>query len=388
LCRGPCPADGQTVVFLRLGWQCPFAGWFCRQAQELASRMGLQFEELDLTGRPDLGAPVGAVHSSQVCVPGWPPLCAPRDSNALYRQLQHPWKDSPCPPKPPVAPRPAGSRSAMALLRPGDAGWSPAVHAGVATCVPPRSAVDREHAAAAKLSWFEQVETTYGPGAAILVACEEGAAGATGAAGFAEVIPASAAHIPLATLRPGDLFLTCVHALGEDGDVRPRILERLLSELGCSMKRNSRMWTVCGLRSCYPNGPAAVFEALGFTVAGNLGKCWLPEAGWDDLELLSWSPAAEGGPRLALVLAPEDNVATLPWGCRQGEPVDVAETQPLTAIHPVPRGHKIALRDIPQGGRIIKYGQTIGQATVPIGRGEWVHVHNVMSARARGCSGE
>lgn len=43
----------------------------------------------------------------------------------------------------------------------------------------------------------------------------------------------------------------------------------------------------------------------------------------------------------------------------------------------IPRGHKIALTDIPEGSPIIKYGNPIGYAKCDIHAGEWVHTHNV-----------
>ncbi|HAQ57362.1 MAG TPA: altronate hydrolase [Acholeplasmatales bacterium] len=43
----------------------------------------------------------------------------------------------------------------------------------------------------------------------------------------------------------------------------------------------------------------------------------------------------------------------------------------------VPKGHKIALRDIAAGEAIIKYGASIGRAESPIAAGSHVHVHNV-----------
>lgn len=43
----------------------------------------------------------------------------------------------------------------------------------------------------------------------------------------------------------------------------------------------------------------------------------------------------------------------------------------------IPRGHKMALRDIPADEAIVKYGQTIGFARVPIAAGDWIHEHNV-----------
>ncbi|MGO4834563.1 UxaA family hydrolase, partial [Rhizobiaceae sp. 2RAB30] len=43
----------------------------------------------------------------------------------------------------------------------------------------------------------------------------------------------------------------------------------------------------------------------------------------------------------------------------------------------IPRGHKMALRDIAADEPIVKYGQTIGFARGPITAGDWVHEHNV-----------
>ena len=43
----------------------------------------------------------------------------------------------------------------------------------------------------------------------------------------------------------------------------------------------------------------------------------------------------------------------------------------------VPQGHKLALRDIPSGGEIVKYGCVIGFAKEDIPAGAWVHTHNV-----------
>ena len=46
----------------------------------------------------------------------------------------------------------------------------------------------------------------------------------------------------------------------------------------------------------------------------------------------------------------------------------------------VPAGHKIALRDIAEGERILKYNTEIGVATRPIAAGEHVHGHNIALA--------
>ncbi len=45
----------------------------------------------------------------------------------------------------------------------------------------------------------------------------------------------------------------------------------------------------------------------------------------------------------------------------------------------IPAGHKYALRDIPKGEYVIKYGEIIGRASQDIAKGDWVHTHNVQS---------
>jgi altronate dehydratase len=47
-------------------------------------------------------------------------------------------------------------------------------------------------------------------------------------------------------------------------------------------------------------------------------------------------------------------------------------------------GHKFALQDVEQGGKVIKYGEPIGQGKTKIARGEHVHVHNVTSGPGGG----
>ena len=47
----------------------------------------------------------------------------------------------------------------------------------------------------------------------------------------------------------------------------------------------------------------------------------------------------------------------------------------------VPLGHKLALTDIGAGEDVIEYGLRVGIATRDIKQGDYVHVHNVRSAR-------
>lgn len=76
-----------------------------------------------------------------------------------------------------------------------------------------------------------------------------------------------------------------------------------------------------------------------------------------------------------------DNVATALCPLSSG-PVKLlgdAGTESISAIEPIPGGHKIALRKISAGEKIIKYGVPIGCATQDIPAGSWVHLHVMRS---------
>ena len=53
----------------------------------------------------------------------------------------------------------------------------------------------------------------------------------------------------------------------------------------------------------------------------------------------------------------------------------------ITARGDIPLGHKLAIRDLPVDGTVIKYGVDIGRAVAPIQAGEHLHVHNVRTKR-------
>jgi altronate hydrolase len=73
-----------------------------------------------------------------------------------------------------------------------------------------------------------------------------------------------------------------------------------------------------------------------------------------------------------------DNVAVALVPLRAGEVLpSPAGGDPLTVKDNIPEGHKIALRDIEAGERIVKYGFPIGAATVPVAGGAHVHTHNL-----------
>lgn len=86
----------------------------------------------------------------------------------------------------------------------------------------------------------------------------------------------------------------------------------------------------------------------------------------------------------AIRLHPQDDVAVLTQAVRAGEQVLAADER-LTAREDIPQGHKIAVRAIPAGGMIHKYGIVIGQASQDIAPGQWVHTHNVTDITEQLC---
>jgi altronate dehydratase small subunit len=89
----------------------------------------------------------------------------------------------------------------------------------------------------------------------------------------------------------------------------------------------------------------------------------------------------------AILMHPQDNVATSVEEIQSGDPVEVSgggENRTVTAVEAVPFGFKIALEEIPAGALLVKYGETIGKAGRKILKGAMVHVHNLEGTRARG----
>ncbi|MCC6023833.1 MAG: UxaA family hydrolase [Thaumarchaeota archaeon] len=84
----------------------------------------------------------------------------------------------------------------------------------------------------------------------------------------------------------------------------------------------------------------------------------------------------------AITLSEKDNVAVALEEILEGEDVEVTiggEKIILKALNNIPFGHKISLRRIRRGEKIIKYGEPIGEAVTDIEQGEHVHVHNIKS---------
>ncbi len=80
----------------------------------------------------------------------------------------------------------------------------------------------------------------------------------------------------------------------------------------------------------------------------------------------------------------KDNVVTALSPIKMGSVVSLSKGKRIKVKEEIPFAHKIALRKIPKGGGVVKYGERIGRATSVIQPGELVHIHNVTGERGKG----
>ncbi len=87
----------------------------------------------------------------------------------------------------------------------------------------------------------------------------------------------------------------------------------------------------------------------------------------------------------AVVIDSKDNVAVAIEPLKKGLKADVrfqnGKEEELTVTQDIPIYHKLAIRAIPKGQPVVKYGEHIGIAATNINAGDHVHVHNVASHR-------
>ena len=90
----------------------------------------------------------------------------------------------------------------------------------------------------------------------------------------------------------------------------------------------------------------------------------------------------------ALMVDMHDNVATALDDLSSGESVRIDRGDSaaliIKALEAIPRGFKLAIKDIDVGQPVIKYGEVIGLATERILKGTLVHVHNIEGLKGRG----
>ncbi|HWJ04423.1 MAG TPA: altronate dehydratase family protein [Steroidobacteraceae bacterium] len=77
-----------------------------------------------------------------------------------------------------------------------------------------------------------------------------------------------------------------------------------------------------------------------------------------------------------------DDVAVVLEQVEPGADVQLLDGGTVTAVDTVPRGHKIALRDLPSDASVHKYGAVIGRASRAVRAGEHVHSHNLATRLA------
>lgn len=77
-----------------------------------------------------------------------------------------------------------------------------------------------------------------------------------------------------------------------------------------------------------------------------------------------------------LLVHEHDDAAVALSALFRGETCEVAGKS-ITLLDDIPFGHKVALRNIPQGDSVIKYGNPLGHATQDIKIGQHIHTHNL-----------
>jgi altronate hydrolase/altronate dehydratase small subunit len=88
----------------------------------------------------------------------------------------------------------------------------------------------------------------------------------------------------------------------------------------------------------------------------------------------------------ALVLNERDDVAVLLRSVTIGERLlagGAGQAVELRAACALPLGHKVALRRLPAGAPVRKYGEVIGRLTAAAEAADHVHVHNLASLRGK-----
>jgi len=84
--------------------------------------------------------------------------------------------------------------------------------------------------------------------------------------------------------------------------------------------------------------------------------------------------------RNLLILNNADNIAVALTDLEVGSQIEQDGLE-IKVLSVIPRGHKIATKNIAKDAGIIKYGERMGHATSNIEIGEHVHTHNVLGDR-------
>jgi altronate dehydratase small subunit len=87
-----------------------------------------------------------------------------------------------------------------------------------------------------------------------------------------------------------------------------------------------------------------------------------------------------------VVLNHKDNVGVALMDLEPGIELDLkvdGQAISVKLVEPITYQHKFSVKDIYSGGKIIKFGEVIGEATRDIKTGQHVHIHNMVGLRVR-----
>jgi len=94
--------------------------------------------------------------------------------------------------------------------------------------------------------------------------------------------------------------------------------------------------------------------------------------------------AVDQNEKTALVLDPRDNVAVALTALKAGDRCIVRyedRNEEIEVMEDIEFGHKVTLTSLGKDEPVLKYGEEIGKMKVPIGKGRWVHNHNMYCER-------
>ena len=80
--------------------------------------------------------------------------------------------------------------------------------------------------------------------------------------------------------------------------------------------------------------------------------------------------------KTAFIIDPKDNVAIATDDIEKSDVVEINGVK-IESLSEIPKGHKIATKEISNNDYVIKYGVPIGRAVGDIKVGEYVHVQNL-----------
>jgi len=103
------------------------------------------------------------------------------------------------------------------------------------------------------------------------------------------------------------------------------------------------------------------------------------------LDILATRTAATPSNPLTIRMHADDNVAIV--ANDGGLPAGTALLDGTVLVEKVPQGHKVALRALPKGAPVLRYGVPIGFALEDIPAGAWVHERRLQMPEARGLEG-